>query len=129
MIHAAATQIRFRLPRIIMNLTRAFALMSFFYLAAVPVRAAEFPPVTQEEVSLSSVPEQPEAPAVILYRERTDDDINRHHHIYVRLKVLRDAGRDAAEVEVPFSTDFYHIGEVTGRTLHPDGSITPFTLS
>jgi len=90
--------------------------------------AADWPPVTPEELSMTSVPEQPGAPAVILYRERTDDDIHSYHHVYVRMKILREGGRDIASIGVLYNRRWWTVGDISGRTVHADGSVVPFTV-
>ena len=113
-----------------MKLMRWAAVLLLFPLPLVMRSlAADWPPISPKELSMTSVPEVPGAPAVILYREQTDDDINHHHHIYVRMKILREGDAELAEVQVPFNSGFYHIGDINGRTVHPDGSITPFAVT
>ncbi len=90
--------------------------------------ATDWPPITPEELSMTSVPEQPGAPAVILYREQTDNDINSYHHVFVRMKILREAGRDIADVPILYSRRWFTVGDISGRTVHSDGSAVPFAV-
>ena len=86
---------------------------------------------TADELKMTSIPEQPDAKAVVLYRdELTDDD----YHVksrYMRVKVLTEAGKDLADVRIQFDhrsgSGGYEVGEVAGRTIQPDGTIIPFT--
>src|SRR5882757_1899629 len=53
------------------------------------VSGDEWQPVTQEELKMTSLPEAPGAPAVILYKQvDKDDGPNSHEYTYVRIKVL-----------------------------------------
>lgn len=88
--------------------------------------AADWPPVLPEEQALTSVPEQPGASAVILNREETDNDLLHYHSTYLRIKVLSDAGREYANVSVPYDRHGGSIEQVAGRTVHADGTVIPF---
>ncbi len=78
----------------------------------------------------------PGAPAVILYREEvTNDDLHSVQH-YQRIKILTDEGKRYANVELGFVSQtgdgfFYGddltVEQITDRTIHPDGTIIPFT--
>lgn len=89
-------------------------------------QAAEFPPVSPEDLKMTSIPEQPGAPAVILDREETDSDLRNEHSVYERIKILSDAGREYANVEIPYSRRGFTVGGIGGQTVHPDGTIIPF---
>lgn len=97
-------------------------------LAASPRRATatDWPPITPEEQALASVPQQPGAPAVILNREELDDDTKHFHSVYMRIKILTEAGRRFADIRIPFDRHNFTIDTVSGRTVHADGSIVPF---
>src|SRR5689334_16806088 len=111
-----------------MTLPRWVVVLSVFpLLFATHLFATDWPPVTPEELKMTSEPLAPGAPAVILYREQTDDDINNVHRTYVRMKILREAGRDIADVGIVYSRRWFTVGDINGRTVHPDGSIIPFT--
>ena len=89
---------------------------------------AQWTAPTPEELSMQSIPEVPGAPAVYLYREETTDDALRSYSYYVRLKVLTEGGKDYANVELPFGTKAgVNIDNIAGRTIHPDGTVVPFT--
>jgi len=103
------------------------SLLAFFFVFTVfPALAAEWPPIAAEDMALSSVPQQPGAPAIVLYREETDDDTLHSQTIYTRIKVLTEAGRHCADVEIPYNRRGFTIPQVSGRTVHPDGSVIPF---
>ena len=79
---------------------------------------------------MTSQPEVPGAAAVYLYREETTDDKLHMFSIYTRLKVLTERGKEYGNVELNYA----HVGgggqtveDIQGRTIHPDGTIIPFT--
>ena len=97
--------------------------------SSVPLHAQQWIAPTPAELSMTSIPEVPGAPAVYLYREQTTDDSLHMFSFYVRLKVLTDGGKEYANVELPFisGSDGFTFDSIAGRTIHPDGSIVPFT--
>ena len=102
-----------------------FVLLGCLISVVPPLRmsAAEFPAITPEEKALSSVPQQPDAPAVVLYREEITDDTKNFRTVYVRLKILTPAGLKYAEVDIPSEPNPFTISQLSGRTVHDDGSI------
>jgi hypothetical protein len=107
----------------------------FLVLAAakfptVVVRAGEgFPPVSPEELRMTSEPLAPGAPAIILYREVDRDDSRRgdvHEDNYLRIKILTEEGRKHANIEIPFVKDAVEVVRVRARTIEPDGSVVDF---
>jgi hypothetical protein len=88
--------------------------------------AADWPQITPEEQAMTSVPQQPGAPAVILNREEVADDTKHFHSVYTRMKILTEAGRRYADVRLPFDRRNFNIDSISGRTVHADGSIVPF---
>ena len=102
--------------------------LSFFLFAIFCCCSAlaGLPPITLEEQALTSVTEQPGAPAVILYREELDDDMLHYQSVDMRIKVLTEAGRRYANVELPYNRRRFRIVAVSGRTVHADGSVVPF---
>jgi Domain of Unknown Function with PDB structure (DUF3857)/Transglutaminase-like superfamily len=112
-----------------LNLSRCrqqfLCLLLFLGFARHPALAG-LPPLTPDEQSLTSIPQQPGAPAVILYREESYDDNLHFHSVDMRIKVLTEAGRKYADVEIPYDRRRYNIVAVNGRTVHTDGSSVPF---
>jgi hypothetical protein len=105
-------------------------------LAACPfARAQDWIAPPPAELAMTAQPEVPGAAAVYLNRDVLYDDVNHERKVYARIKILTDAGKQQADVEVSFyggSGGFfgdsgYHVDQVAGRTIHPDGSIVPFT--
>jgi hypothetical protein len=107
----------------------ALLFVSLLSLAAPLVHADQWTTPTAEELSMTSQPEVPGAAAVYLYREeKTDDDLHMFS-VYVRLKVLTERGKEYANVELPYAAGEggVSVTDIAGRTIHPDGTIIPFT--
>src|SRR5882762_5608178 len=87
-----------------------------------------FLPVSPDELKLSSEPQAPGAPAIILYRQvdRDDNGYTSHEDDYLRIKILTEEGRRYANVEIPFLKGSQNIVKVKARTIRPDGSIADF---
>jgi len=106
------------------------ALLSVLFVTA-PFTRAQWTAPTPEELSMTSQAEVPGAPAVYLFREETTVDDMHYFSIYTRLKVLTERGKEYSNVELNYA----HVSEggstaiedVQGRTIHPDGTIIPFT--
>lgn len=108
-------------------LTPCFVLIAGTLLMPPFVHAAEWQQPTPEELAMTSQTGAPNASAVYLYREETTDDKLHMHSMYVRLKVLTEEGKKYADVEIPYEHRNFSITDVTGRTIHTDGSVVPFT--
>ena len=87
-------------------------------------RAQGFPPITPDELKMTSEPQAPGAAAVILFREvdRDDNGSTTHEDNYVRIKILTEEGRKYADVDIPFSKADGDVVHVRARTIKPDGS-------
>jgi hypothetical protein len=106
-------------------------------LAVAPcLRADTFIKPTKEELEMTSLPGYPGASAVVLYREQITRDDLHTQQFYDRIKILTEDGKKYANVELPFVSsmgdgeytgDDKSLGDIQGRTIHPDGSIIPFT--
>lgn len=107
------------------------SLFSALLLLSAPLTRAQWTQPTPEELSMTSQPQVPGAAAVYLYREESTEDNLHMFSVYVRLKVLTDLGKEFGNVEL----DYAHfsgganltIDSIQGRTIHPDGTIVPFT--
>src|ERR1035441_5185347 len=99
--------------------------------AAAIARADQWTAPTPEELKMTLQPEVPGAAAVYLFKEEITDDKLHMWSKYVRLKVLTEAGKKYANVELKsYSSEEhggYTINAIAGRTIHPDGTIVPFT--
>lgn len=105
------------------------AVLSYSFLLASPAWAGiGFQPVNPEELKMTSEPQAPGAPAIILYRQvdRVDDPYTPHEDNYIRIKILTEEGRNYANVELPFARGWEDIVAIHARTIRPDGSIAEF---
>jgi hypothetical protein len=94
-----------------------------------PATAEGFPPITPEELKMTSEPMAPGAPAIMLFRQVDRDDRGNtaHENNYVRIKILTDEGRKYGDVEIPFfKTHGNSVVGVKARTIRQDGSIADF---
>ena len=96
---------------------------------ALPLTGAaqRFQEPTKEELQMTSDPKAPGAPAVFLYREEVTDNGNHFVSYYARIKVLTEAGKEWATIEVPYLSEYESKPIVKGRTIHPDGTVYPLT--
>src|SRR5260370_20243111 len=87
-----------------------------------------FLPVSPDELRLTSEPQAPGAPAIILYRQvdRDDNGYTSHEDDYLRIKILTEDGRKYANVEIPFLKGSQDVVKVKARTIRPYGSIADF---
>jgi hypothetical protein len=112
------------------TLARCLPLLSILALTSI-ARADQWTAPTAEELKMTSQPEVPGAAAVYLFKEEVTDDQLHMWSKYVRLKVLTEAGKEFANVELKqYSSSEgrgYTIKGIAGRTIHPDGTIVPFT--
>jgi len=98
-----------------------------FLIAASPLFAwDDWLPITPDDQKITSQSANG-ADAIILYHEETADDNTSHRYVYLRVKVLTEKGKSHADVEIPYDASFAGISDIKGRTVSPDGSITPFT--
>ena len=112
-----------RFPRLLLVVSASLLLA----VSAVPARAADkWTTPTPEELSMTSQPQVPGAAAVVLFREEISDDNLSKHSVYVRIKVLTEAGKSQADVELPSDTSELTAGDISGRTIQPDGTVVPY---
>jgi hypothetical protein len=104
--------------------TVVFVLLAASYRMRAAI-ADEWQPISPDELKMTSVPEAPGAPAVILYRQVDRDDSARtgNQYNYVRIKILTEEGRKYGEVEIPFFKEQGTIHSLKARTIRPDGTI------
>jgi hypothetical protein len=116
------------------RLLAVFAFASLMILGFPAFRPATvsasvgFQPVSPEELKMTSVPEAPGAPGIILYRQvdRDDNGTTSHEDNYFRIKILTEEGRKYADIEIPFFKESGEIDNIKARTIRPDGSIVNF---
>jgi hypothetical protein len=107
----------------------ATLLLGLAVLLATSASAADrFQPVSPEELTMTSEPLAPGAPAILLYRQvdRDDNGSTSHEDNYFRIKILTGEGRKYADIEIPFSKEEVEVVNVRARTIRPDGSIVNF---
>ena len=114
------------------------AILSFPAIAAVflavvllPANAAwgiGFQAVNPDELKMTSEPQAPGAPAIILYRQvdRDDNRYTPHEDNYLRVKILTEEGRKQADVEIIFMRGFEQISNLHARSIKPNGTIAEF---
>jgi hypothetical protein len=87
-----------------------------------------FQPISQDELKMTSEPQAPGAPAIILFRQvDRDDNIHTpHEDNYFRIKILTEEGRQNGNIEIPFVKELDNVVNVKARTIRPDGSIAEF---
>src|SRR5262245_1544169 len=95
-------------------------------ILSAPVLAADWLPVTPEELRMTSEPKAPNAAAILRYRQVDRDDTAPEQTIYSRIKVLTEEGRKYGDVEIPYQSDHESIRGLEARTIRPDGTIVNF---
>ncbi|MGB9434468.1 MAG: DUF3857 domain-containing protein, partial [Candidatus Acidiferrum sp.] len=77
---------------------------------------------------MTSEPKAPGAPAIYLYRQVDRKDLGRANteYNYVRIKILKEEGRESANVAIPYRSENTKISGIRARTVHADGSIVNF---
>ena len=95
-----------------------------------PALAADFPSVTEAEKTLTAVPGQPGAPAVVLFSKAEVQlmnyprDVSSVMRVNVRRKILTEEGKSYGEISIAHSA-YYRLKQVKGRTVLPDGREIP----
>lgn len=115
----------------IMKRAMLSGMLAAFACASTTAFADQWTNPTKEELSMTSQPEVPGAPAVFLYYEETQEDALHMWSVYIRIKVLTEAGKKYGDVKLQAfrgsegaSMD---VTDIAGRTIQPDGTIVPFT--
>jgi hypothetical protein len=116
-----------------MKRTAILATLILALLASRGAAAEDFPPVTDEERALTSVPGEPNAPAVVLFKRgeflmagygRFIGSLASHLRVQGRVKILTEAGKSNGEVAVVHSGSL-RLQNFSGRTVLPDGRVLP----
>jgi hypothetical protein len=81
------------------------------------VAYGQFQPPNPDELKMTSDPKAPGAAAVYLFREEREDDEHHFRSVYARIKVLTEAGKEAATVQVVYHKNFvfYATGDNSSR--------------
>jgi hypothetical protein len=93
---------------------------------ALSAQAEDWLPISPEELKMTSEPQAPGAPAILLYRQVDRDDNGPTETNYARIKILTEEGRKFADIEIPFYKGTEYIRAIQARTIHSDGSIVDF---
>src|SRR5437016_4680364 len=88
--------------------------------------AADWPPISKEELAMADDPSNPGSVAILLYRDVTTDDIKRFETEYRRIKVLKDEGTKFADIEISYIEGISRVENIQARTIHPDGTTVDF---
>src|SRR5215470_13985022 len=111
----------------------SFVTLLFLEIVALPASrlasaADGFQPISPEELKMTSEPQAPGAPAIILIRQvdRDDNGSTSHEYNYFRIKILTEEGRKHADIEIPFFKQQGNIVNIRARTIRPDGSVANF---
>jgi uncharacterized protein DUF3857 len=103
-------------------------LVCALYFPCSKPAAEDWPPIDPAELKMTSEPKAPGAPAIYLYRQVDRKDLGRNNmeFNYVRIKILKEEGREAANIAIPYISDNSSISNIRARTIHADGSIVHF---
>jgi len=98
--------------------------------AGNPASSDGWPEITDEERKLTSIPQDPEAEAVVLRTVRegkmvkpSDDWVNQLRYHW-RLKVLKPAGKRFGDVHIR-GEKYSRVSNIEARTIKPDGTVVP----
>lgn len=94
--------------------------------ASLPIFAADWPPISQEELAMKDNPASPGALAMVLYREQVADATDSTETLYYRYKIFTEEGKKYANVEIPYFKGSMGINNVHARTVHADGQAFEF---
>lgn len=102
--------------------------LSCFLLS--PLSAFAFPEwqqPTPDELKMTADPAAPDSPAVYLFLEEKVDDPLHYHSFYARIKILTEKGKEMyGDISLPYEAQVFKITDISGRTIHPDGTVIPF---
>jgi hypothetical protein len=104
----------------------AFLCALFLFSALCHGQDYDWQPITPQDMQFKEVPGYPNEPAVLLYRAdyiTYVSDYDQSEFVYNRIKVLTDAGKTYADVEIPI-VPWIKIHDLEARAIHPDGSIS-----
>ncbi len=90
------------------------------------IAAEDWLPVDPEELRMRAEPKDPTASAICLYRQEDINDAMGTVQEYMRVKILSEAGRNNANVEIDYNKASETFRFIHARTIHPDGTIVDF---
>jgi hypothetical protein len=83
-------------------------------------------PISQQDLAVKEVPNDPGANAIQLYMRYYQDDDANFISVYHRIKVLRESGKERADVNILIEPG-QSLKELVARTIHPDQTIVDYT--
>ncbi len=92
-------------------------------------KSQDFRAATPEELAMKSLPSAPGSSAAVLDWVEVDDDNTASSTEYVRVKIFTDEGKKYGDVEIPYIPThpvYGRIGDISARTIRPDGTVVPF---
>jgi hypothetical protein len=108
---------------------------TLLFSSASIVSSEEFPPITESERQLDSVPFAPEAAAVVIERrgyflmlDPERQQVSSRLSVRTRLKILKPQGKEYGEIRIPHSSRV-RLGDFQGRTVLSDGTVIPLPKS
>ncbi len=84
-------------------------------------------PIPPEDLALKDNPANPGASAMILERQVFTDDEKRIETEWVRIKIFTEAGKENADIEIPYRVKKTSVENIRGRTVRADGTVIPFS--
>jgi hypothetical protein len=90
------------------------------------IAAEDWLPVEPDELRMIAEPKDPTASAICLYRQEDINDVLGTVQEYMRVKILSEAGRNNANVEINYDKASETFRFIHARTIHPDGTIVNF---
>ena len=94
---------------------------------SVAAVAQDWPPISQEEMDMKDCPQQPGASAIYLLREEISDMQHGESKFFWRLKILTAAGRDRANIEIPYFKGRSIVRNLEARVIPRGGVPKDFT--
>jgi hypothetical protein len=95
---------------------------------ALPLSAQKpWPPISPEDMAMKDCPQQPGAAAIGLYYEMTTTHEDYETSYFKRLKILTPAGRDHANIEIPYFRGWFMVKDLEARVVPAQGQPRPFT--
>ena len=119
----------FRRLVFIASFTAFLVLAVSWYRPSTVHAGIDFQPISPEELKMTSEPLAPGAAAIILYRQVDRDDSSSgkiREDNYYRIKILSDAGRKFANIEIAFLKGIEDVVHIRARTIKPDGTAVEF---
>ena len=108
-------------------LLRALAIAIAVGVWTVPGWAGtDWLPIPKEDLEMKEFTPIPGTHAVVLYRKQERDDYEGWLKEYVRIKILDEEGKAAANVETTAYNDSMRLTDLQARTIEPDGNIVQF---